>query len=142
MGAGASARAEDKPSKPIVLKALPAALEHVIYVEEKWPLVVDPTEQASRFLRYQRGSFLIGESARDMDPEHLRQLLVGCLKCGSTFVISHAKPSGYCVERSRRRRGRELDIPSSARGGAAAASWIFRRTLAATPRPRADVRWC
>ena len=35
---------------------------------------------------------------------------------------------------SRRRRGRRLDIPSSARGAAAAATWIVRGRLAAAPR--------
>ena len=38
---------------------------------------------------------------------------------------------------SRRGRGRRMDIPPSARGAAAAAGWIFRRALAAPPRPGA-----
>ena len=60
MGAAASVDEAAQPSKPIVLKALPDALEHCLYVDERWPLVLDPTEQASRFLRYQRGCFLLG----------------------------------------------------------------------------------
>ena len=93
MGAGASAQAaaqdDEGPLAPVVLKGLPGAMETALFVREKWPLVVDPTEQAGRFLRYQRGSFLIGESMRDMDHEHLRQLLVGCLKCGSMMTITY-----------------------------------------------------
>lgn len=87
MGAAASV---DAPPKPIVLKALPEALEHCLYVDERWPLVLDPTEQASRFLRYQRGCFLLGESQSDMERDHLRKLLVGCLKCGSTMCLSYS----------------------------------------------------
>ena len=60
MGAAASVDEAAQPPKPIVLKALPDALEHCLYVDERWPLVLDPTEQASRFLRYQRGCFLLG----------------------------------------------------------------------------------
>ena len=58
MGAGASAQGGDEesgPVKPIVLKGLPGAIENAIYVREKWPLIVDPTEQAGRFLRYLSG---------------------------------------------------------------------------------------
>ena len=43
-------------------------------------------------------------------------------------------PHGSSVGVSRRRRGHQLNIPSSARGDAAATSWIFRRALAAPPR--------
>ena len=46
---------------------------------------------------------------------------------------------GYSVgDESRRRRGRDVDIPwETSRGDAAAATWIFRgRQAAATPRPR------
>ena len=87
---GAAASVEETPSKPIVLKALPDALEHCLYVDERWPLVLDPTEQASRFLRYQRGCFLLGESQQDMERDHLRRLLVGCLKCGSTMCLAYS----------------------------------------------------
>ena len=87
---GAAASVDEAPSKPIVLKALPDALEHCLYVDERWPLVLDPTEQASRFLRYQRGCFLLGESQQDMERDHLRRLLVGCLKCGSTMCLAYS----------------------------------------------------
>ena len=68
MGAGASAApsvSEDstQATEPIkcALKGLPDAMDEAVFVREKWPLVVDPTGQAGRFLRYQRGSYLLGD---------------------------------------------------------------------------------
>ena len=58
-----------------------------MYVEERWPLIVDATDQAGRYLRYQRGSFLVAESREDMAQEHLRKLLVGALKHGSQMTL-------------------------------------------------------
>jgi hypothetical protein len=51
---------------PIIcaLKGLPDAIETAIFVREKWPMVIDPTGQAGRFLRYQRGSYLIADSPK------------------------------------------------------------------------------
>ena len=94
MGAAASipvqkAIGDEEEGGPVhvTLKGVPQAIENAIYVQERWPLIVDTTEQAGRFLRYQRGSFLMAESERDMDKEHLRQLLVGALKYGSMMTI-------------------------------------------------------
>ncbi|KAH8061799.1 hypothetical protein JL722_3753 [Aureococcus anophagefferens] len=91
MGAGASAQAaaqdDEARWRPSCSRA--ARRHGDGAVRARVALVVDPTEQAGRFLRYQRGSFLIGESMRDMDHEHLRQLLVGCLKCGSMMTITY-----------------------------------------------------
>ena len=83
---------EDEGSGAVscALKGVPSAIENAIYVHERWPLIVDPTEQAGRFLRYQRGSFLMAESERDMERDHLRQLLVGALKNGSMMTICFA----------------------------------------------------
>ena len=79
MGAGASVGLGDgDDSGPIScgLRGLPEALETAVFVREKWPVVVDPSGQAGRYLRYQRGSFLLADSPADMEPEHLRTLLV------------------------------------------------------------------
>lgn len=54
------------------LKALPEAIEEVVNVQEKWPLIIDTADLASRFLRYQRGPFLYFERPTDMQPESLR----------------------------------------------------------------------
>jgi len=95
MGSGASAQ-RDEEHKPIActLKALPEALETVVFVHEKWPMVIDPSGQAGRFLRYQRGSFLLADSPADMAPDHLRALLVGALKHGSTMCIAFGALGG------------------------------------------------
>jgi hypothetical protein len=44
----------------------------VVNVHEKWPLIIDPDDLASRYLRYQRGPFLYHERPPDMEPESLR----------------------------------------------------------------------
>jgi hypothetical protein len=35
--------------KNIQLRQLPDAIEESVYIHEKFPLIIDPTEQASRF---------------------------------------------------------------------------------------------
>ena len=76
------------PTISTTLRTLPDALDTAVYVHEKWPLVVDPTGQAIRFLRYQNGSFLFLHNPADMEPESLRKALIGGLKYGSLMVIS------------------------------------------------------
>ena len=76
------------------LKGLPDAMDEAVFVREKWPLIVDPTGQAGRFLRYQRGSYLLGDSPADMEPDHLRPLLLGALKHGSTMCIAFSDLGG------------------------------------------------
>jgi len=41
------------PIKQCVLKKLPDAIEDSLYQDEKFPLLIDPSEQALRFLKYQ-----------------------------------------------------------------------------------------
>ena len=61
MGAGASvgeeggaAAVEEDESGPVncTLQEMPEKIEEVVYVAEKWPCVIDMTEQAGRYLRY------------------------------------------------------------------------------------------
>ena len=84
---GNSQEEQDKPLK-VSLKQLPEALESAVYVFEKQPLVIDPSGQAARFFKYQRGSFLSAGVQADMDPENLRKCLIGALKHGSTLSIN------------------------------------------------------
>ncbi|KAJ1444699.1 ankyrin repeat-containing domain protein [Pelagophyceae sp. CCMP2097] len=99
MGAGASVpQPNEGPIRVGHLRGLPEAMDTALFLRERWPLVVDPREQASRFLRYQRGSFLIASSKRDMEPEHLRQLLVGCLQRGSMMTLCFETLRGVDVE--------------------------------------------
>lgn len=68
------------------LASLDAALNHAIYVDEKWPLVHDPTGNAGRFLKYQRGAFLHTGIPTDITPESLRRSLIGGLQYASQLV--------------------------------------------------------
>ena len=89
MGAGASvgnaagmeeegAQHDDvQEEKEVLLKGLPDAIDEAVYTHERWPLIVDPDGDASRFLKYQRGSFLLGFNPSDMESTKLRKLLVG-----------------------------------------------------------------
>ena len=69
-------------------------MDEVVYSMEKWPLLLDPTGDAARFLKYQRGSFLLGYSPADMEQEKLRRLLVGALSAGSNMTIRYRTLEG------------------------------------------------
>ena len=71
----------------IILKELPDAMESIVYIKEKWPMILDTTSQATRFLRYQPGNFHNAISPNDMTKESLRKSLVGCLKFGNDLTI-------------------------------------------------------
>jgi len=71
------------------IKQLPDAIDEAIYAKEKWPLILDLDGNASRFLKYQRGSYLLGFNPGDMEKSHLRKLLVGAIEHGSNFTIKY-----------------------------------------------------
>lgn len=56
-------------------------------MREKWPLIADPEGQATRYLRYQRGAFLLGDNRADNDQENLRSRLVASLAHGGNFCV-------------------------------------------------------
>lgn len=63
MGAGASVGGgTDEGPIACTLKALPDSIETCVFVRETWPMIVDPSGQSGRFLRYQRGSYLLAVS--------------------------------------------------------------------------------
>jgi ankyrin repeat protein len=72
----------------VSLKELTDAMDTAVYVAEKFPLVVDPSGQATRFLKYQRGTMLMVANPADMAPDSLRRHLVGALKHGSLLIIN------------------------------------------------------
>lgn len=72
----------------VALKELPDAMDRAVYVHERYPLVVDPSGQATRFLKYQRGSMLMAGNPADMAPESLRRHLVDAIKHGVLLVIN------------------------------------------------------
>jgi ankyrin repeat protein len=71
----------------VTLKELPDAMDRAVYVHERFPLVLDPSGQATRFLKYQRGAFLMVGNPKDMAPENLRRHLVGALRHGTWLVL-------------------------------------------------------
>ncbi len=90
MGTGASVEGEQTPVKVIGLKAVPEAIEESLYVHEKFPLIIDPTEQASRFLKYQMGSFIRYDDPEQCNPKYLNRSLVGAFSFGRTLTIKTA----------------------------------------------------
>ena len=82
---------DERTTIDIVLKELPDAMESIVYIKERWPLVHDTTGQAVRFLRYQPGNFLSAISPNDMNKDNLRKCLVGCLKFGNDLTIDLGK---------------------------------------------------
>ncbi len=88
---GDPASAFDEPSAPIQvhISDLPDAINMATYERGRHVLIVDNAEgMASRFLRYQRGCYLLFHNQDDITPESLRKNLVGALKFGSFFVLS------------------------------------------------------
>ncbi|KAI9999012.1 hypothetical protein PInf_003691 [Phytophthora infestans] len=72
----------------VSLKGLTDAMDTAVYVAEKFPLIVDPSDQATRFLKYQRGTMLMVANPTDMAPDSLRRHLVGALKNGSLLIVN------------------------------------------------------
>jgi ankyrin repeat protein len=90
MGAGASVVDPNDPETimPTVhLKKLPDAIEESIFTYEKFPLLIDPSEQAARFLKYQLGSFIRYDDPAQCTPEYLNRCLVGAFRYGRTLTL-------------------------------------------------------
>ena len=71
----------------INLKKLPEAIEESLFVHEKFVLIVDETEQASRFLKYQMGAFINFDDPTKFNPMSLNRSLVGAFQHGRTLTI-------------------------------------------------------
>ena len=89
MGASASVNVAtaDAGQLSISLKQLPEAIEESLYVMEKFPLIIDPTESASRFLKYQMGSFINADDPVNFTKRTLNRSLVGALQFGRTMTL-------------------------------------------------------
>ncbi len=48
------------------LRSLVAAMDTAVYVNEKYPYIIDPSGQATQFMKYQRGNFLMARLPTDM----------------------------------------------------------------------------
>ena len=89
------------PPWPVVkcrLQGLQDAMDQAVYEHEKWPLIVDPSGQAARFLKYQRGAYLFAHNPKDMSKENLRRTLVGAMRYGSWLTISFETLEGMEIQ--------------------------------------------
>lgn len=90
MGAGGSISTDNsiqRKSNEVVFKKLPDAIEEAIYVHEKFPLVIDITEQASRFFKYQTGSFIRLDEPVQSTKLSMNRSLVSALQHGRTMTV-------------------------------------------------------
>ena len=69
------------------LRGFPDVLDASVYIHEKWPLVFDSEDCATRFLKYQPGNFLWAQNPSDVAKENLRKCLLGSLKFGTWLVL-------------------------------------------------------
>ena len=92
MGSGASSVSGSADGQIISvihthLKKLPDAIEEAVYVHEKFPIVVDASEQAARFLKYQNGPFLSLDDPIQGTKSSLNRALVASIQHGRTFTL-------------------------------------------------------
>eukprot|EP01038_Epipyxis_sp_PR26KG_P014696 gene14696-19745_t len=71
----------------VILKKLPEAIEESIYVHERFPLIVDTTEQAGRFLKYQNGSYINFDDPVQCTASTLNRAVVHAIQHGRTVTL-------------------------------------------------------
>ena len=77
------------------IKELPEQIEQSIFIFEKFPLIIDPTNKAKLFLKYQLGSFI---KHTEFQQINLNQSLIGALLHGKTLTISFDDLKGITEE--------------------------------------------
>jgi hypothetical protein len=90
MGAGASTANAPPEILSVPLKKLPEAVEESLYVFEKFPCVLDPTEQASRFFKYQSGAYINMEDPTQNTKKALNRALVASFLNGRAMTLKFA----------------------------------------------------
>jgi hypothetical protein len=78
----------------IPLKKLPEAVEEAIYVHEKFPCVIDPTEQANRFFKYQSGAYVNMDALLNDPSTSLNRALVTSFLNGRTMTVKSSSLKG------------------------------------------------
>jgi hypothetical protein len=109
MGAGVSVIGSDDSSSPTIqveepvkvvhLKSLPEAIEEALFVHEKFPFIIDPSEQASRFLKYQLGSFISYDDVGLFQQHNLNRCLVGAFSHGRTLTLKFKSLEGISEDK-------------------------------------------
>eukprot|EP00941_MAST-03F_sp_MAST-3F-sp1_P003991 g3991.t1 len=80
----------EEPEIRVVLKGLPDAIDTACYMYDRWPLVVDPTSLASRYLKY-NGSYVMASIPGQTTPESLRKMYLACLKHGTMMIFNFSE---------------------------------------------------
>jgi ankyrin repeat protein len=97
MGAAASvanAGGDGGGTTEVVLKRLPDAVEESVYVHEKFPIVIDKSEHASRFFKYQTGAYISMEDPIASTKSSLNRALVSSFLNGRTMTLRFATLEG------------------------------------------------
>lgn len=97
MGSAVGVAAEagaDSPTIACSLRNLPAAIEESVYVQERFPVIIDPSGQAMRFLKYQLGSFCRSDDLVEFTAERLNAALAGAIQHGRTMTLHFQKLTG------------------------------------------------
>jgi hypothetical protein len=84
---GVAAAASSVESVTVTLRGLPAAIEESVYVHERFPLIIDPSGQAARFLKYQLGFFYRSDDVVNFTHHNLNRALVGALQHGRMLAL-------------------------------------------------------
>ena len=86
MGAEGGEVLQDEVIKTVHLKQVPEAIEESIFVHEV-SLLIDPTEQASRFLRSTSWVLSLDTNPQHCSKDYLQRALIGALRYGRTLTL-------------------------------------------------------
>lgn len=84
-------KGQEKPGLPVLIRELDDVLlrdvGNKIRDSGKWPLIIDPSQQAATFLRYRDTNYLNALSPIGMEPNTIRLALIGAIRFGKPLVI-------------------------------------------------------
>ncbi|KAL8597862.1 hypothetical protein ACOMHN_061395 [Nucella lapillus] len=81
----------DRPGQRVLVRELDDVLfrdvGNKIKDSGKWPLIIDPTGQASTFLRYRDNNYINAIRPTDMEVDRARMAILGALRFGKPLVL-------------------------------------------------------
>lgn len=77
----------DEAKIRVELRGLPDAMDTACHVYNKWPLVIDSTGNANRYLKY-NGAYIMANLPSEVQGENLRKIFIACLKRGNTMILN------------------------------------------------------
>ncbi|XP_076463070.1 IQ motif and ankyrin repeat domain-containing protein 1-like [Babylonia areolata] len=82
---------EDRPGQKVLIRELDDVLfrdvGNKIKDSGKWPLIIDPSGQASTFLRYRDTNYINAIRPSDMEDQRARMAILGALRFGKPLVL-------------------------------------------------------